>query len=162
MTVSWSSSRISVPAGTFSRMSSPDAPVRCAPPQNKPTPQEKQTCAPWLDADLARSAPFVRSIMCLGAIGWDATIAGVRHAGWEVPRPKPKFGHGARAVVGGKRGDGPGDFFEPTLLLDVDPRNFPKGRDSLAELVADRAAFEAELRTRARRMRGHLGLASDW
>lgn len=75
------------------------APVRCAPPQNKPTPQEKQNCAPWLDADLARSAPFVRSIMCLGAIGWDATIAGVRHAGWEVPRPKPKFGHGARGML---------------------------------------------------------------
>ncbi|MBA4083421.1 MULTISPECIES: uracil-DNA glycosylase [Janibacter] len=75
------------------------APVRCAPPQNKPTLVERQTCAPWLDADLARSAPFVRSIMCLGSIGWDATIAGVRHAGWEVPRPKPKFGHGARATL---------------------------------------------------------------
>uniref|UniRef100_A0AC61U9B9 Uracil-DNA glycosylase n=1 Tax=Janibacter limosus TaxID=53458 RepID=A0AC61U9B9_9MICO len=75
------------------------APVRCAPPQNKPTLAEKQTCAPWLDADPARSAPFVRSIMCPGSIGWDATIAGVRHAGWEVPVPKPRFGHGARATL---------------------------------------------------------------
>ena len=75
------------------------APVRCAPPQNKPTTEEKRTCAPWLDADLALSAPHVRSIMCLGSIGWDTTIAGVRHAGWEVPRPKPKFGHGARATL---------------------------------------------------------------
>lgn len=75
------------------------APVRCAPPQNKPTTQEKRTCAPWLDADLALSAPHVRSILCLGSIGWDTTIAGVRHAGWEVPRPKPKFGHGARATL---------------------------------------------------------------
>ncbi len=75
------------------------APVRCAPPQNKPTTEEKRTCAPWLDADLAQSAPHVRSIMCLGSIGWDATIAGLRHAGWEVPRPKPRFGHGARAIL---------------------------------------------------------------
>lgn len=73
------------------------ATVRCAPPQNKPTTEERRTCAPWLDADLALSAPHVRSIMCLGGIGWDATLAAVRHAGWDVPRPKPKFGHGARA-----------------------------------------------------------------
>ncbi|MDO5678581.1 MAG: uracil-DNA glycosylase [Propionibacteriaceae bacterium] len=75
------------------------ATVRCAPPQNKPTTEEKRTCAPWLDADLASSAPHVRSIMCLGGIGWDATLAAVRHAGWDVPKPKPKFGHGARAVL---------------------------------------------------------------
>lgn len=75
------------------------APVRCAPPQNKPTTTEKATCAPWLLADLALSEPHVRSIMCLGSIGWDATIAAVRDAGWEVPRPKPRFGHGARATL---------------------------------------------------------------
>ncbi|MBB1483763.1 uracil-DNA glycosylase [Tessaracoccus sp. MC1865] len=75
------------------------ATVRCAPPQNKPTTEEKRTCAPWLDADLGISAPHVRSIMCLGGIGWDATLAAVRHAGWEVPKPKPRFGHGARAPL---------------------------------------------------------------
>ena len=75
------------------------AAVRCAPPQNKPTTIERQTCAPWLDADLAFSSPHVRSIMCLGQIGWDAAIAAVRHAGWDVPRPKPRFGHGARATL---------------------------------------------------------------
>ncbi|GAB3113456.1 uracil-DNA glycosylase [Janibacter alkaliphilus] len=75
------------------------APVRCAPPQNKPTTAEKATCAPWLDRDLAISEPHLRSIMCLGSIGWDATVAAVRHAGWQVPRPKPRFGHGARATL---------------------------------------------------------------
>lgn len=75
------------------------ATVRCAPPQNKPTTEERHTCAPWLDADLRFAAPHVRSIMCLGLIGWDAALAAVRRAGWEVPRPKPKFGHGARAVL---------------------------------------------------------------
>lgn len=75
------------------------ATVRCAPPQNKPTTLEKRTCAPWLDADLTLSSPHVRSIMCLGSIGWDAAISAVRSAGWQVPRPKPKFGHGSRAVL---------------------------------------------------------------
>lgn len=75
------------------------APVRCAPPLNRPTTGERVTCAPWLDADLALSEPHVRSIMCLGSIGWDATIGALRHAGWTVPRPKPRFGHGARATV---------------------------------------------------------------
>lgn len=75
------------------------ATVRCAPPKNRPTTQERDTCAPWMDADLAFSAPHVRSIMCLGGYGWDATIAALRHAGWEVPRPKPKFGHAARVTL---------------------------------------------------------------
>ena len=75
------------------------APVRCAPPQNKPTADERTTCAPWLDADLALSAPHVRSILCLGSIGWAATLASVRHAGWQVPRPSPRFGHGARTAL---------------------------------------------------------------
>ena len=75
------------------------AAARCAPPQNKPTTIERRTCAPWLDADLAWASEHVRSIMCLGQIGWDAAISAVRHAGWVVPRPKPRFGHGARAVL---------------------------------------------------------------
>lgn len=75
------------------------ATVRCAPPQNRPSTTERRTCAPWLDADLALASPHVRSIMCLGQIGWDAAIAAVRHAGWVVPRPKPRFGHGARATL---------------------------------------------------------------
>ncbi|WP_144856306.1 uracil-DNA glycosylase [Marihabitans asiaticum] len=75
------------------------APVRCAPPQNQPTTEEKATCAPWFSADLAISEPHVTAILTLGSIGWDATIAGARAAGWQIPRPKPRFGHGARATL---------------------------------------------------------------
>lgn len=75
------------------------AAVRCAPPQNKPTAEERRTCAPWLDADLALSAPHLRSILCLGSIGWGATTTALRRAGWNVPRPTPRFGHAARAGV---------------------------------------------------------------
>lgn len=75
------------------------ATLRCAPPDNKPTPDEKRTCAPWLDRDLQFAQPRLRSILALGAIGWDATLAAARRLGWEVPKPKPKFGHGAIALL---------------------------------------------------------------
>lgn len=79
--------------------------VRCAPPDNKPTTTEKLTCATWLDHELALLAPHVRCVLALGSIGWDAAIGAVRRAGWEVPRPKPKFGHAAEAVLGAPHGD---------------------------------------------------------
>ncbi len=75
------------------------AAVRCAPPANKPTTAEKATCQPWLVQDLRLAQPRLRSILALGAIGWEAAVAGARAAGWTVPRPKPKFGHGAEVVL---------------------------------------------------------------
>jgi uracil-DNA glycosylase len=73
------------------------AAVRCAPPGNKPTPTERETCGAWLDRDLALATPSLRSILALGSIGWDAALQSARRLGWAVPRPRPKFGHGAEA-----------------------------------------------------------------
>jgi len=81
------------------------AAVRCAPPQNKPTTLERDTCAPWLDAELRLVAPSLRTVVALGSIGWDAALRAFRAAGWEVPRPKPRFGHGAEATVVTPYGD---------------------------------------------------------
>ena len=75
------------------------ATVRCAPPANKPTTVEKATCAPWLDRDLTLAAPRLRTMLALGSIGWDAALGAARRLGWAVPRPKPRFGHGAEAVL---------------------------------------------------------------
>ena len=75
------------------------ATVRCAPPQNKPSTQERASCAPWLDAELELLAPHVRVVVALGAIGWDASLRALASIGWSVPRPKPRFGHGAEAVL---------------------------------------------------------------
>jgi uracil-DNA glycosylase len=75
------------------------ATVRCAPPANKPTTQEKATCAPWLDRDLELSEPHLRSMLALGSIGWDAALGAARRRGWTVPAPKPRFGHGAETVL---------------------------------------------------------------
>ncbi|NYD43047.1 uracil-DNA glycosylase [Nocardioides panaciterrulae] len=76
------------------------AAVRCAPPLNKPTTAERDTCAPWLDAELALVADSVRTVVALGSFGWSAALAAFRRLGWEVPRPAPRFGHGAEAVIG--------------------------------------------------------------
>ncbi len=75
------------------------AAVRCAPPENKPTTVEKATCAAWLDRDLEFAEPRLRSMLALGSIGWDAALGAARRRGWAVPRPKPRFGHGAEAVL---------------------------------------------------------------
>jgi uracil-DNA glycosylase family 4 len=75
------------------------ATVRCAPPANRPTTQEKENCAHWLDRDLELAEPHLRSMLALGSIAWDAALGAARRRGWLVPRPKPRFGHGAEAVL---------------------------------------------------------------
>ncbi len=75
------------------------AAVRCAPPANKPTPQERDTCAPWLDRELELLLPTLRAVVCLGGFGWAAALRALGDAGLVVPRPRPRFGHGAEAVL---------------------------------------------------------------
>jgi uracil-DNA glycosylase family 4 len=72
------------------------AAVRCAPPENKPTPGERDTCAPWLRREVELIAPTLRVVVALGAFAWDAwwpTLSSVY--GVPPPRPRPRFGHGA-------------------------------------------------------------------
>jgi uracil-DNA glycosylase family 4 len=73
--------------------------VRCAPPANKPTPAERDTCLPWTVAELDL-LPNVRVMVCLGQFGWDGALRLLAAHGAPVPRPRPRFGHGAEAVVG--------------------------------------------------------------
>lgn len=75
------------------------AAVRCAPPANQPTPLERDTCAPWLDAEL-RLLPSTRVVLALGGFGWTAGLGALGRAGAELPRPRPTFGHGAEVRVG--------------------------------------------------------------
>jgi uracil-DNA glycosylase family 4 len=73
--------------------------VRCAPPDNKPAPAERDECVPYLARELAL-LEGVRAIVCLGSFAWDGTLRALRAGGIEAPRPKPKFGHLAEAEVG--------------------------------------------------------------
>jgi uracil-DNA glycosylase family 4 len=75
------------------------AAVRCAPPDNKPTVQERDTCAPWLEAELRLTAATARAVVCLGSYAWNAGLRSYRRLGYAVPAPKPAFGHGAEAQL---------------------------------------------------------------
>jgi uracil-DNA glycosylase family 4 len=70
------------------------APVHCAPPANKPSPQERDACRDWLVEELALLTPTMRAVVVLGAFGWQALLPVLAGAGWVVPRPRPRFGHG--------------------------------------------------------------------
>ncbi|HRV67835.1 MAG TPA: uracil-DNA glycosylase [Marmoricola sp.] len=70
------------------------ASVKCAPPDNKPTITERDSCAPWLQRELDFLLPSTQVMVALGAFGWAAGLRALGKAGFEIPRPKPKFGHG--------------------------------------------------------------------
>jgi uracil-DNA glycosylase family 4 len=73
--------------------------ARCAPPANKPTPDELARCLPFLDREL-QLLPNARVLVALGSIGWDAALNALAALGHQAPKPKPKFGHGAEAKIG--------------------------------------------------------------
>lgn len=74
------------------------APVKCPPPENKPTPEERDNCRPWLIRELELLRPTLRAVLVLGAFGWQAVLP-VLAACWQVPRPRPAFGHGAHVTL---------------------------------------------------------------
>ena len=75
------------------------ATVRCAPPDNRPTVVERDTCGPWINRELALIAPTLRVVVALGAYGWDGSLRALAGAGYAVPRPKARFGHAASVTV---------------------------------------------------------------
>jgi len=74
------------------------AAVKCAPPQNKPTTDERDNCFPYLVREL-RLFDRLRVIVALGLFGWEAAFRSLEALGYPV-RPRPRFGHGAEARVG--------------------------------------------------------------
>lgn len=77
------------------------SPVHCAPPANKPTTGERRNCRRWLDAELKILRPQLRSVVVLGGFGWQALLPVLEDTGWEVPTPRPGFGHGAHVELPG-------------------------------------------------------------
>ncbi len=72
------------------------AAVRCAPPGNKPTPAERDTCAPWLHREIELIKPTLRVVVALGAFAWAAWWPVLRQVyGVRPPTPRPAFGHAA-------------------------------------------------------------------
>jgi len=75
------------------------AAVRCAPPANKPTPEERDACNPYLVRELDILRP--RIVIVLGAFGYDALWRTLRSLGTDLPARRPPFGHGTEVVTGG-------------------------------------------------------------
>jgi uracil-DNA glycosylase family 4 len=72
---------------------------RCPPPANRPTPAERDNCLPYLERELELLGRS-RVLVALGSYGWGGALRAARALGAEVPRPRPRFGHGAEAVIG--------------------------------------------------------------
>jgi uracil-DNA glycosylase family 4 len=71
---------------------------RCAPPANKPTPEERDNCLPYLAAEIG-ALRRLRVIVALGSFAWDGVLRALA-AGGHVGRPRPPFGHGAEVLIG--------------------------------------------------------------
>ncbi|GAA2749686.1 uracil-DNA glycosylase [Kitasatospora cinereorecta] len=100
-------------------------PVRCCPPDNRPTTAERDTCRPWIVRELELLRPTVRAVVALGGFAWQSLLPALDTAGWDVPRPRPAFGHGTHVTLPA-RDDGP-----PLHLFGcfhVSPRNTYTGR----------------------------------
>ena len=74
------------------------AAVRCAPPGNKPLPEERDECAPYLERELAL-LDQVRAVVALGSYGWDAALRAIAANGHRLAT-KPRFAHGAAVAIG--------------------------------------------------------------
>ena len=75
------------------------AAVRCAPPDNKPTPAERDRCSTFLEREM-QALREVRCVVALGSYAWDSALRVHVALGRDRPRPKPRFGHGAEADLG--------------------------------------------------------------
>ena len=69
--------------------------VRCAPPDNKPTTAEKATCAPFMANEIELLMPTAKVFVALGNFAWTGLISQLVSMGFDIPTPRPKFGHGA-------------------------------------------------------------------
>lgn len=78
------------------------AAVRCAPPDNAPTPQERSTCSPWLDRELMLVSD-AHVFVALGNFAWGSLLLALARLGETIPKPKPKFGHGAEVTLASGR-----------------------------------------------------------
>ena len=81
------------------------APVHCAPPDNRPTTAERDTCRPWLARELELMQATLRAIVALGGFAWQVLLPVLHEAGWQLPRPRPAFRHGAHVLLHDEHGD---------------------------------------------------------
>lgn len=84
------------------------AAVRCAPPGNRPTPDERDACAPYLREELRALLPRIRVVVALGAFGWNQFLRIAPSLAFTIPTPRPRFGHAAEVTLRGADAEGAG------------------------------------------------------
>jgi len=138
------------------------AAARCAPPDNKPTPEEFAACRPFLVAEfglLTRASVLV----ALGALAWEHALRAYEERGGKVKTPRPKHGHGVEVLLEGIAGDGFAAGRAVTLLGSYHPSRqntqtgrltrpmlyavFARGRDLVPDSSARAAAMKARTRS---------------
>ncbi len=129
------------------------AAVRCAPPGNKPLPEEIARCAPYLDRELA-SLTEVRVVLALGRIAFDACLRLLERAGYAGTRPKPQFAHGAWYELTGAPGSPVAG--RPLVLL----ASYHPSRQNTQTGKLTRPMFDAVFATARRLLDGHTGRES--
>jgi uracil-DNA glycosylase family 4 len=70
--------------------------VRCAPPDNKPTTEEKEICSDFFLNEISLLLPSAETFIALGSVAWDSIYRTLKELGCDIPRPKPKFAHSAQ------------------------------------------------------------------
>ena len=73
--------------------------VHCAPPDNKPSNEEQKNCSPFLLEELRLLMPTTRSYLVLGNFAWLSLLSALAEMGESIPKPKPKFAHGAKVKI---------------------------------------------------------------
>ena len=76
------------------------AAVKCAPPDNKPTIEERNLCQPFLVREI-KALPRIKAVVCLGRFGWDQALRTLRETGVAIPSPLPRFGHAVETELPG-------------------------------------------------------------
>jgi uracil-DNA glycosylase len=126
------------------------ATVHCAPPDNKPEPVERDTCAPWLAAELHLLRDHLRVVACLGHYAWQALWPQLPGIGYQPPRPRPAFGHGVEVSI--ESADGAGGRLTVLGCYHPSQQNTFTGRVTgpMLDAVFGAARDIAERRPRAR------------
>ena len=78
--------------------------VRCAPPDNKPTTEEKEICSDFFTNEIQLLLPTARSFVALGKVAWDSIYTTLKELNCQLPTPRPKFGHGEKFTFTGSDG----------------------------------------------------------
>lgn len=109
------------------------SPVKCAPPDNKPSPTERDLCSSWLDAELGL-LPRVQVVVCLGGYSYLQALAAFARRGIAVPRPRRPFGHGSVVELDGG----------PTIVMSYHPSQQNTFTGRLSEAMLDAIFTEAK------------------